>query len=607
MTSIIEESKQARKKFKFKFGKKTILILIIILLVSSLVYYFFNKNNKQEVITEQKIWSVKKDDLSIAIESDGKVVAEDGVELSFSVSGDNLEIEQVFVKEGDKILKGDKIATVKTSTLEMNVRNAYASYLAVLADYNEIMAGASDSEIASAKDKITTAEISLTQFQISLANTKQSAEDSIRNAKNNLDENKDELSSQDVNDAYDALVDTLKSINISFNSILRNSDEIIGVDDEHLNDAYENLLGAKDSTTLSQAKTTYTKARDSLKTLNALVIYLNNNSNYLDIDIAAEQTLKTLEIFEDHLYRMKLVLDATITSEDLSQNSLNSFIATIDSNRSAINTKITTLNSKTTAVDEAKDGLADYIIDYDNALAEADRNIKNAEASLQSKELSLEQAKRDYQELLDPLTTSEKNSANSKLTSASISLEKAQLDLKQATIISPIDGEVAMLNYKTGDIIVDNSASDPVAVIINNDTLFIEAQIEEAEINNIKNGQIAYATFDSLEGLKLEGEVTFISLTSETDNSGIVTYLVRIVINNKGDVQIREGMTAFVDFVTAEAKDVLIIPVAAVKNVNNNPSVLSQSGDWIPVVTGFTDGQYVEVISGLNNGDKIFY
>ena len=124
----------------------------------------------------------KKDDLKISIESDGKVVAEDGVELSFSVSGNNLEIKEMFVKEGDKIKRGDKIATVKTETLELNVRNAYSGYLSSLASYNLVMDGATDGQVADAKDDITSAEISLNQTEISLENTKQTSAESIRDA-----------------------------------------------------------------------------------------------------------------------------------------------------------------------------------------------------------------------------------------------------------------------------------------------------------------------------------------------------------------------------------------------------------------------------------------
>ena len=163
-----------------------------------------------------------------------------------------------------------------------------------------------------------------------------------------------------------------------------------------------------------------------------------------------------------------------------------------------------------------------------------------------------------------------------------------------------------MLNYKVGDII-NRDDGNAVATIINNDTLFVEVKIEEADINKIKVGQKSYVTFDAVDSLTLDGEISFISLTSSTDNNGIVTYLVRIIINNTGEEKIREGMTAFVDFITAEAKNILIVPVAAVRNVNGKPSVELVSGEWQPVVTGFTDGKNVEIISGLENSDKIVY
>ena len=635
MDSILEESKKARGSAKFKITKKKIIISIIIILVSASVYFYLNKENTKEKTVSQKEWTVKSDNLKISIESDGKVIAEDGVELSFSVSGDNLEVEEVFIKEGDKIKKGDKVATVKTEILELNVRSAYSNYLAVLADYNQTINGATDEAIASAKDRITSAEISLNQAEISLESTKQSAEENIQNAeddiydakndlrdaKEKLDENKNELSSEDVSDAYESLVDTIKSINISLDNILKESDEIVGIDDKQINDDFEYLLGAMNMSYLNQARSGYLISKNELQKLDSLTLLLNFNTPYGEIDTAASQAVFALQEFEMHLYYMNLMLEATITSSDFSQSELSNFISTISTNRATVNTKMTLINTKIEAVDDAKNNLDDYITDYEDAQRNLDnaekdflnvqadvlRSIENSEANIKSKELSIEQAKRDYNDLVAPLNEAEQASAHSRLTSASVNFEKAQNELENATIISPIDGEVARLNYKTGDIIVDSGNVDPVAVIINNDTLFIEVDIEEADINKIKIGQTVYATFEAMDSLVLDGEVSFISLTSKTNNNGIVTYLVRIVIMDKGDNQIREGMTVFVDFVTAEAKNILIVPVSAVRNINDIPSVLNTNKEWVPVTTGFTDGKNVEIIKGLNNGDKIVY
>jgi HlyD family secretion protein len=618
---LIEESQNSRKLNFFGKHKKIIVIALVVVLVGSGVYYFLSNRDSGETEVQQKDWTVKQDDIKISIEADGQVVAEDGVELSFSVSDDNLEVEDVFVKEGDTVVKGDKIATVKTETLELSAQSAYSSYASALADYNETIAGATEDEIADAKDKITSAEISLAQAKSSLEETEQSTAKSIRNAEQalkdaneKLEDNRDALSSEDVEDAYESLVDTIKATNIILDGILRDSDEILGVDDEFINDDYEDFLGVKNVSSMSAAVGSYKKARDNREDLDLDVLSLNSSSSYSKIDEVAELTQDTLELFEDHLYDMKVMLEASIVSTDLTQAKLDGFKSSITSNRSSINSRITTVRSAIESVDDAKDSLEDYVEDYEDAQidladakADAERDIANAEDKITSAEISLEQAQRDYNDLIAPLTEAEQASARSKLTSASISLTKARNELEKATITSPIDGEVAMLNYKAGDIIIDNSSSDPVAVIINNDTLFIEVNIEEADISSLSVGQKVYATFDALDGLELEGEVSFISLTSETDNSGIVTYLVRIVISDTEGAKIREGMTAFVEFIVSETNNVLTIPVASVSNIDGSPSVLMASGEWRVVTTGFTDGKYVEVISGLEAGEEIIY
>ena len=64
---------------------------------------------------------------------------------------------------------------------------------------------------------------------------------------------------------------------------------------------------------------------------------------------------------------------------------------------------------------------------------------------------------------------------------------------------SPIDGVVAALNYKKGDIVTDNTKS--MATILNKNTLYIEVNVEESDISKIKVGQKAEATPYGFAGL----------------------------------------------------------------------------------------------------------
>jgi len=134
--SILEQSKNAKRRgfFGLIFKKKFLVIALIVLIAGGTAYYFYSKNNQsQAAVVQLKQFTAKKEDLKIAIQSDGKVVSKDQVSLSFPVSG-NLEVSDVYVKEGDTVKKGDKIASVKTESLQLDLRNAYSSYQSALAN-----------------------------------------------------------------------------------------------------------------------------------------------------------------------------------------------------------------------------------------------------------------------------------------------------------------------------------------------------------------------------------------------------------------------------------------------------------------------------------------
>lgn len=619
--SILEQSKKAKRGiFGLIFNKKFLIIAGIILVIAGAAYYFFVPSaSKPVAAVQQKQATVKKEDLKISVSSSGKVVAKDGVTLSFPVSG-NLEVNNVYVKEGDKIKKGDKIASVKTESLDFELRSAYANYQSALDNFNNSNAAPTASELSKSKASVDQAQVSLDQAKISLEQTKSSTAQSIANselnvstAENNLKMNKDVNNSEIVTNAYTDLVSTIKSINISLQKILRDSDSILGVDDTMINSDFKSVLGVKDSTSYAAAKDSYNRAKQARTELDLMANSLSI-SDLTNVDSTAIKAKTALVTFQNHLYDMQVLLEATVTFVDLSQTKLDGFKSTISSNRTSINSTIASLDNSVQAISDAKNSLNQYQLAHNKAVNDlattknqASQNVNNATITVKSREISLAQAKNDYNDLIAPASESDLASARSQLTNTAISVDKAKFNMEQATLTSPIDGIVSLLNYKIGDIIMSDAADKTVATIINNDTLFIEANIEEADISKLKVGDKAQVTFDAVDGAILRGEISFISLTSVTSSNGIVTYLVRVLLTNTGASQIREGMTASIDFITAEAPGVLSIPVTAVRNVGGKPSVELVSGQIANVVTGFTDGKNVEIISGLKEGDVVVY
>jgi HlyD family secretion protein len=621
-SSIIEESKKAKGRgfLKTIFNKKTFIILIVLAVVGGGTYYYLStKNAKAATVVVKKNATVKKEDLQIAVDTSGKVVAKDSVTLSFSTNDTTSEVSDVYAKEGATVKKGDKIASIKTSSLEFELQNAYSNYQSALANYQTKAAGATTDEIAKAKNSVDQAKLSLEQAKLSLEQAKTNGDKSIKNAENavttaqnNLRLNSDETTSAIVNDAYTSLVNTLKSINISLSKNLEDADSVLGVDEEGINDSFESLLGVKNSGTLDAAKTSYGPAKRDRETLNTAVMSLNSASSQAEIDSVAIKADTAVNSMEKLLYNTKVTLDASIISNTFSQGSLDALKSKISSDRSSITSTDSSLTNSLLSVDGAKRNLSNFQLAYQKAVddlastkVEVQQSIANSQNNVATRQSSLESAQISYKDTIAPATTSDLASARSQLTQASISVDKAKYNIEQATITSPIDGVVSALNYKKGDIITDNTKS--VATIINKDTLYIEVNVEESDINKIKVGQKVKATFDAIDGVTLNGEVSFISLTSQSSSNGIVTYLVRVLFSNQKDSQVREGMTANVKLITSEAPNVLTVPVSAVRNVNDQIVVEKADGTFANVTTGFTDGAKVEIISGLNEGDKITY
>lgn len=619
--SIIEESKKARRTgFKKILKKRNLIMLLVVVAVGFTSYFYYSNQNKNQAsaVTIQQA-TARRQDLKIAISSAGKVVAKDGVELSFPVSGD-LTVDQVFVKEGDTVKKGDKIASVKTAGLEFSLRNAYASYQSSLASFNSKKAAPTSAEIATAQAAVDQAQISIDQANISLEKTKSSSNQSINNAQvtletatNNLKIYQDTGDSQIIRDAYLSLANTIRAVDISLQKILTDSDNIIGVDNTGINIDFAAVLGAKNSSSLNSAKNSYLITKSLQLKLDGQISSLDNG-NYSAVDAAASVANDSLIAMQTHLYDMQQMLEATITFVNLSQSKLDGFKSTVTSNRSSINSTINNLTGSMTAVRNARSSVNSFQLAYDKAVNDlqvaknqSSQDINNANISVRSRQISLDQSKQSYATLIAPVAEIDLASARAQLTSSAINVDKAKYDMEQATLISPIDGVVSALNYKQGDIILGVSTSKIVAVIVNPNTLFIEANIEEADISKLKVGEKADVTFDAIGGLNMQGEVSFISLTSTTSSNGIVTYLVRVLLNKNGDTQVREGMTANVEFITAESPNVIAVPVAAVRNIGGKPSVVLGNGQVVNVVTGFTDGKNVEIISGLKEGDAVTY
>lgn len=205
-----------------------------------------------------------------------------------------------------------------------------------------------------------------------------------------------------------------------------------------------------------------------------------------------------------------------------------------------------------------------------------EQTVRDAEAGVARATAEVEQATRDHDRkrtLFERrvLTEAEFNTAQytlavarANLRSARVSLERARQNLAYTSIYAPIDGVVVERNVDVGQTVAA-SLSAPQLFLIANDLsrMQILASVDESDIGRIRDGQTVRFTVQAYPDESFEGTVRQVRLQSTTTEN-VVNYTVVVEVENR-DGRLLPGMTASVDFLVETAKDVLMVPNAALR------------------------------------------
>ncbi len=194
---------------------------------------------------------------------------------------------------------------------------------------------------------------------------------------------------------------------------------------------------------------------------------------------------------------------------------------------------------------------------------------------------------------------------------------KAKTNLNYATIYSPIDGVVLSRAVEEGQTVAA-AMTTPTLFTITNDLSHMQvlANIDEADIGQVKEGQNVTFTVDAYPNDTFKGTVTQVRLEATT-TSNVVTYKVVIMAPNP-EFKLKPGLTASVNIYTMEKNNVLVIPNKALNYSPTGKKVNKTGGSekqvWIQqptgskavkIMIGSTDPTHTEVLSGLKAGDEI--
>jgi HlyD family secretion protein len=322
------------------------------------------------------------------------------------------------------------------------------------------------------------------------------------------------------------------------------------------------------------------------------------------------------------------------------------------------------------------------------AVRSAEANYQTAQATLSQRQSDLEKARFDWnrgQDLFKAqlIAKQEYDSRKAAFDSAvaAVSAAKSQLDqtraardqarsnheqmravlshaedvLRKTTYRAPIDGLVTYIAVRVGENVVPGIQNSPGSYLMGISDMSIvtaEVKVDETDITNLKNGQVADVTIDALPGKTFQGHVTEVGDQAILRSSGLATtqttantqeardFKVVVTLDNAPPA-LRPGLSATAKIQTAHKPNVLAIPIQALavrsskelkeaenKNAGggvtlaaNRPEasprgsakdeiqgvfvVRGKKAEFVPVQTGITGVTDIEVTSGLKEGDEI--
>ena len=205
------------------------------------------------------------------------------------------------------------------------------------------------------------------------------------------------------------------------------------------------------------------------------------------------------------------------------------------------------------------------------------------------------------------------------LRSAELRMSSAERNISHYTIDAPISGTIVDKKVKAGDkLSANDTAMQNLCTIYDMSYLEMKLNVDELKIRSLEVGQEVEITADAVPGETYKGVISSVLVAGTTAN-GSTSYPVTVRIDDMGELL--PGMNATAKITTASVKNVLALPNAALVRgsyvlvtkdspsaANAETSMTAPDGYvYVKVTTGISDDDYIEVKSGLQEGDTIAY
>ncbi|MBL8215074.1 MAG: efflux RND transporter periplasmic adaptor subunit [Bryobacterales bacterium] len=191
---------------------------------------------------------------------------------------------------------------------------------------------------------------------------------------------------------------------------------------------------------------------------------------------------------------------------------------------------------------------------------------------------------------------------------------RAEEDMRNATIVSPLDGVVLSRDREVGDavssILTMGSGATLIMTLGDLNEVYVKGKVDESDLGRLYNGQPARIKVESFKDEKFNGRVTKIS-PQGVEKENVTTFEVRVSISNESG-KLRSGMTANAEIVLEEKKGVIAVPESAIlykRDKTTEVEIADATAETgkrkVPVVTGISNGAKTEIAKGLQEGQQV--
>jgi HlyD family secretion protein len=505
--------------------------------------------------------------LSDTVSASGKMVAQRDAALSFSAPG---RVTDVWVEVGDFVQAGDPLAQLETDALQTIVRSAELSLAAQETNLAELLSPAEDYELVSARASVAGTQAQLDDHLAGATELERAdAQASLASAQAQLDDLLEGASATELAQAQASLASAQAALEVE----------------------QANYAALADQFTV--ARVSLDLAAVDLKSAQYFYDALKNDwqhKDYADFSPEAETLQDAQAAYDVALARYTL---AAAGLDDSALSSAEAQIAQAQANLEALT------EEQTVAIAAAREQVARAQAGLEALTEERTTQVASARAKLAQAEASLIN-------LAEGASDEAIAAAQAQVEQARLHLADAQERLDRATLRAPWSGVVSAVHVEVGE-----WANGLAVALIDADSLHLELDVDESDIQSITLGQPATITLETWPDRELAGQVTTITPRAQTQ-SGIVTYEVHVQLDTQ-DLAVRAGMTADADLNTASQENVLLVANKAITAdrtqgvyyVYRRGSASGDDAERVEITIGGRDKDYSEVTSGLQEGDEL--